>query len=162
MSRILALLFGIIGAVGASQAPEFSQQYRQGLANRADQLTMTVERFDDDARDAEMSRDEMLGACLADERVPGQPSCKRRGEDVADYEHATRQLAEFEAASMWTRPIVVARDPHRRTLEVTARNYEPAVPATPAGAAYAAAGFALLWGIAAMLFGMLGRLFGRY
>ena len=40
MSRIIAFLFGLIGAVGTSQAPEFTQQYLQNLKGGVDRLPL--------------------------------------------------------------------------------------------------------------------------
>jgi hypothetical protein len=161
MVRILSLLIGILGAVGTSQAPEFTQQYMQNLKGGVDRLEEVVARFDEDALRSDMSREDALAFCLADQRQKGSMSCLGRAEDVAAHERYSAQLRELQRADDWRRPIYLARNVDRGVAESTLEGYALAIPATPVGAGYAAAGFALLWGIAAMIFGLLTMPFRR-
>ncbi len=82
-------------------------------------------------------------------------------EDLARYEILSAHQAELTAAPGWARPAVLARSYQQDVAESAWDRFEPAVPTTPAGAGYAAAGFAGLWGVFAMLFGGIGRAFRR-
>ncbi|GGY53722.1 DUF2937 family protein [Parvularcula lutaonensis] len=162
MSRFLALLFGIVGALGASQAPEFTQQYLQNLKGSVDRLTEVVARFDEDAMRSDMTRSEALNYCLTDSRPDGAMSCKGRAEDVKDFERYSQQLANLQAADEWRRPIYLVRNYDKKIAESTLEEFKPAVPATLPGAAYALAGFALFWGGAALILGLITAPFRRY
>ncbi|MEM1409494.1 MAG: DUF2937 family protein [Pseudomonadota bacterium] len=160
MSRFLALILGVLGAVGASQAPEFTQQYTQNLLGRIAALTEVVENFDEDAARSGLSRSEALRRCLADEQPAGALSCRGRADDVALHERYKAQYEAIEDAGEWQKPIFLARNVDRDIFDSTLSIYEPAVPATIVGGGFAAAGFAVFWGIAAMIFGTIGSLFG--
>jgi hypothetical protein len=162
MSRIIALLFGVLGAVGAGQAPEFTQQYMQNLRGGVDRLSEVVDRFDEDAARSDMSRGEALDYCLADERPGGSMSCLGRAEDVAEYQRYREQLDLLESAGEWQRPIYLAKNPDDKVLQSTLDQYRPAVPTTMDGGGYALAGFALFWGIVSMLLGIVTAPFKRY
>ncbi|MCQ8186579.1 DUF2937 family protein [Parvularcula maris] len=162
MSRIIALLLGLLGAVGASQAPEFTQQYMQNLRGGVDRLGEVVERFDQDAARSDLSRQEALDYCLADERPGGSMSCLGRAEDVASYLRYRQQLDTLESTGEWQRPIYLARDHDQAVLESTLEAYKPAVPTTMDGGGYALAGFALLWGVASLILGLITAPFRRY
>lgn len=159
MARLLAFLLGIVGGVGASQGPEFTQQYLQNLTGRVAALTQVVDRFDEDAARSDMTRDEALEVCLNDARAVGTMSCLGRAEDVASFERLSAQLDTLEATDDWQRPIYLARDYDPEVLQSTREIFKPAVPTTLVGGGYAAAGFALLWGLSAMLFGLIGGIF---
>lgn len=162
MSRILAMILGILGAVGTSQAPEFTQQYLQNLKGGVDRLTEVVQRFDEDAARSDMSRSEAVDYCLEDERPGGAMSCRGRADDVAAYERYRQQLQGLQEAGEWQKPIYLARNHDKAILDSTLESYKPAVPTTAVGAGYAAAGFAGIWGIVSMLLGLVTAPFRRY
>lgn len=162
MSRIIAFIFGLLGAVGASQAPEFTQQYMQNLTGRMEELTQVVARFDEDAANSDMSRTEALAYCLADERPAGAMSCRGRAEDVATYERRRQQLMALQDAGEWQRPIYLARNFDKDIFESTRAIYKPAVPTTMVGGGYALAGFAGLWGLISLILGIVTAPFRRY
>ena len=162
MSRFIAFLFGLIGAVGASQAPEFTQQYLQNLKGGVDRLTEVVERFDADAALSNMSRNEAVEYCQRDERPENGMSCRNRAEDVADYIKYRKQLDELEGADPWQRPIYLARNFDEKIAKSTYESYKPAVPTTVVGGGYALAGFALLWGVISLILGLVTAPFRRY
>lgn len=162
MSRIIAFLFGLLGAVGTSQAPEFTQQYYQNLKGGVDRLTEVVERFDADAALSDMSRMEAVEFCERDERPENSMSCRNRAQDVADYMRYRQQLEALDAANEWQRPIYLARNFDEKIATSTYEGFKPAVPATMVGGGYALAGFALLWGVISLILGIVTMPFRRY
>lgn len=161
MGRFLAMVFGALGAVAFSQAPEFTQQYMQNLAGRVAALTEVVERFDEDAARSNLTRGQAMQLCLADDQPEGTMSCLGRAGDIQAYEEYRAQFTAINEAGEWQKPIFLARNYDKSIFDDTRQNYKPAVPTTLAGGGYAAAGFALFWGIAATVFGFIGGLFGR-
>lgn len=161
MFRFLAFVFGLLGAVASSQAPEFTRQYLQNLSGRVESLEAVVARFDEDAARSGLSRAQALELCQRDDRPEGGMSCLGRAGDVADFERYRQQLQLVEASDEWTRPVYLARNFDREVFESTRAVFRPAVPTTLVGGGYALAGFALFWGLAAMIFGVIGSLFGR-
>ena len=65
--RIAAFALGLLGAVTASQGPEFAQQYRQRLGGSIDELHRIVARFDADAAANGETRERAIG------RLRGNP-----------------------------------------------------------------------------------------
>ncbi len=161
MSRFLALVMGLLGAIGTSQAPEFTQQYIQNLTGRVAELQVIVDRFDRAAADDNKSRQEALDVCQSDEPVLAS-LCGGIVQDVTRYETLNAQLAKLTTASEWERPVLLAQDFDRDVAESTYAAYEPAVPATAAGGAYALAGFTGLWMVTSILLGVLTAPFRRY
>ncbi|MEO1657879.1 MAG: DUF2937 family protein [Pseudomonadota bacterium] len=161
MSRFIALIMGLLGAVGTSQGPEFTQQYIQNLTGRVAELQNIVDRFDRTVADENMSRQEGLQACRSDEPILAS-LCGGITDDVTRYETLSAQLAQLTTASEWERPVMLARDFDRDIAESTYAAYEPAVPATAAGGAYALAGFAALWLVTSILLGIITAPFRRY
>jgi len=162
MSRLLAFIMGLLGAVGTSQAPGFTQQYMQNLSGRVDELRAVVTRFDEDAVRSEMTRQEALEFCLEDDQAPGTLSCLGRAGDVERYEELSSQLRQLEITDDWQKPIYLARNFDEDVLESTKGTFQPAVPATAVGGGYGAAGFALFWGLMAALLGIITAPFRRY
>ncbi|MEM7741628.1 MAG: DUF2937 family protein [Pseudomonadota bacterium] len=160
MSRFIAFLMGILGAVGSSQAPAFTQQYIQNLTGRVAELQTIVDRFDRDMADIALSRSEGLAQCDSGEPVVTS-ICAGLRDDVSRYETLNTQLAQLTTASDWERPVLLARDFDQGILESTYAAYEPAVPATTVGGAFALAGFAALWLVTSILLGILTAPFRR-
>jgi len=69
-------------------------------------------------------------------------------------------MAALEGASDYVRPLILAKTQMRDITESVYEQFEPAVPATVHGLVYAGGGFALVWGLASFLFGMIGAMFG--
>ena len=161
MSRFLAFLMGLIGAVGTSQAPGYTQQYVQNLTGRVDELRMIVERFDDQMADISRTREEGIAECSSTSNNVTLALCDGITEDVARYDSLDAQLRALNAASDWERPVLLARNFDRQIAESAYEAYEPAVPVSAAGGAFALAGFALFWGVGAFIFGLIGSIFRR-
>ena len=159
MGRLLAFLLGIGGALLASQGPAFTLQYMQNLQGRIDELRPIVEQFESDVAQYGYTRETAVAECSTATGLL-DALCSTYRVTVARYDLLSAHMTELEAATDWTRPIVLARTYYREIAESVKGQYEPAVPTTLQGAAYAGGGFAVLWGGASFLFGLLGMMFG--
>ena len=141
MRRTLSVIGGIGLGVVLSQFPEYAQQYTQRLGGAVDELRIITAEFDSAAAAAGLTRDQAIGRYTAtqDNFVAG------RGQSMAytfnRYELLSATLAEIEGQNAWERfqslPRYFDTDIGGRTLD----NFQPAVPVTMEGFAYAGAGF---------------------
>ncbi len=60
LGRILGLVVAVVCGAVTSQAPEFSQQYRQRLNGAQDELRQVIEAFDADAANNNLSRENAI------------------------------------------------------------------------------------------------------
>ncbi|MEM9705752.1 MAG: DUF2937 family protein [Pseudomonadota bacterium] len=162
MFRFIAMVMGIIGALGGSQAPGFTLQYMQNLTGRIDELRPIVEQFDANVASAGYNRTTALAEC---DRASTSPSllsalCESYVSTVRRFQLLYEHLSALNATDELRRPLLLAQTFERDIAESVASVFEPAVPATSAGALYAGGGFALLWGGFSFVFGILGALFG--
>ncbi|MEO5807703.1 DUF2937 family protein [Devosia sp.] len=140
MRRTLAGIGGIGLAIALSQFPEYAQQYTQRLGGAVDELRVIVTDFDKAAREGGLDRQQALARFEAspDSFVAG------RGISIAQtinrYETLSAALIRLESANAIERfqqlPAFLDTDVGSRTLEA----FEPAVPVTFEGFAYAGIG----------------------
>src|SRR3954454_5282138 len=97
LTRTIAAAIELLGAVIASQLPEFVQQYKQRLGGAIDEVHRIVERFDEDAAANGLSRDQAIA------KLAGTPDdvARRRARDAAQnverldaLEKQRRELAQ--------------------------------------------------------------------
>ena len=139
-ARILTAITVCAGAVFASQAPEFAQQYRQRLGGAMEELTQVIADFDADAARHDLDRQQALDI----HRRATEPFLQDRG---ISTEVAIRRLnrlhlqaRQFETLPPLLRPIAIAYGPDERLLDGTMQDFEPAVPVTAHGAVWTGAG----------------------
>jgi hypothetical protein len=143
MRRTLSMLGGFLLAIALSQFPEYAQQYTQRLGGAVDELRVLVQDFDRAATDSGLTRSDALGrfATTGDTFIQGRGTSMER--TFARYEMLSATLAEIEGATGWQRftllPKYLDTEIGARTLD----NFQPAVPVTMEGFAYAAAGLLL-------------------
>jgi hypothetical protein len=159
MGRFLAFLLGIAGAVIGSQGPGFTLQYMQNLQGQITSLKTVVEEFDANIAQYGYNRERALAECRSATGLL-DALCSTYVSSVERYELLTAHMAELEAASETVRPLVLARSQMPEITKSVYEQFKPAVPATADGVIYAGGGFAVLWGLASFLFGLLGGAFG--
>ena len=159
MGRFLAFLLGVAGAVLASQGPGFTLQYMQNLQGRLDELETIVMQRDADVAAYGYTRASAVAECRTATDLL-EAMCDGYARDVDRLAYLTSHLAELDAASDYTRPLILARSFDQTIAQSVRTQFEPAIPATVHGAVYAAGGFAVLWGGSSFLFGLLGAMFG--
>ncbi len=149
--RRLALGFGLLCGLVASQLPEFAQQYRQRLGGALDELTALVEQFSSEAASVGMDNQKAIAALEAN----ADPLARDRGRAIAQTigrrEKLARQSAEFETAGSFGRLVVFAGDFDPKIAHRAWQAFEPAVPVTPEGFASAGAGAVMGYGLLRLL-----------
>jgi len=142
MFRFTSLLIaGCVGAAIASQAPEFMQQYKQRLGGAIDELATVVRHFDNDANAAGMDRASALErySRSADSffvrRGTSMQTTIGRWHDMSDHWRA------ITASNPFSRLPVFLSGADKELISRTWNDYKPAIPTTPEGLAYSAAGF---------------------
>ena len=160
MGRFFAFLLGVAGALIGSQGPGFTLQYMQALQSAVDTLEISVAEMDEQLAIRGLTRSQAVAECERSTSKVLDAYCEEDMIKIARLEMLTTHLAELEAAGDYVRPLILARTYDRQIFDSTRKQFEPAVPATVHGAVYAAGGFAVLWGLSAFLFGVLGAMFG--
>jgi Protein of unknown function (DUF2937) len=154
--RVTSMFAGGLMAVGASQAPEFAQQYSQRLGGAVDELRAVVEGFDADARRNGLSRENgLLKLETAQDRfVASRGEAQRRL--IQRFDQLEAQKAAMTAPDVLTRVGAMVKgydsDIGRRAMA----DFRPAMPLTAEGLFFGLIGFVagvLVVGIAALPMG---------
>ncbi len=147
LARRFAMAIGLMGALAASQLPEFSQQYRQRLGGAVDELKTMVAEFDAEAAKLSLGRDEGIARLLAN----ADPLARARGADLRTAVDREARLARQQDALAQAGPVarywVLFEDLDPRVAEQAYASYQPAVPVTSAGFLSGAAGLAAGWAL---------------
>lgn len=145
LSRIVAMAMGLAGALGASQGPEFAQQYTQRLGGAIDELETVVARFDAGAAESGLGRDDAMERLErnVDALVRSQGAQARLA--AQRLEDLRAQRARLAQASDFDRVITLLRDADPQIARGAYLDYKPAVPVTSEGFLAAGIGFALFW-----------------
>lgn len=147
LSRTATATAALIGALAFSQAPEFAQQYQQRLGGALDELSIIVADFDRDATLAGIDRRQALAIYDG----AGEPFLRNRGQSMrrtlTRFETIARQSADMTKASAFAKPFALLQNADDMILTNAWRDFQPAVPVTPAGLLWAATGAALGWGL---------------
>lgn len=159
MGRLLAFLLGVAGAVLGSQGPGFTLQYMQNLEGRIDELRPIVEEFDGNIAQYGYSREQAMSECRTAAGLL-DALCRTYVTAVKRYEILVAHKEQLDAASDTVRPLVLARTQLPDVTSSVYEQFKPAIPATADGVIYAGGGFAVLWGGASFLFGLLGAMAG--
>jgi hypothetical protein len=156
MRKTAVMAGGIAVALVAGQAPEFAQQYRQRLGGAVEEMQAVVARFDEDAARSGLSREEALALYSGSAETFFRDRGTSMREAVTRYESLAEQVQRMGAMPPIARPLALTRGYDERLVQGAWRDFEPALPITPHGLAWAAAGF----GIGALLTMALARLLG--
>ncbi|MSU45535.1 MAG: DUF2937 family protein [Lacunisphaera sp.] len=136
IDRILCVL----GAVLFSQGPEFMQQYLQRLGGHLDEVRRQLAIFQDTAAKAGVMLDHFIQQTGANP----DPGVARLGGVMSDTMERVGSLQSAHDALMhsalWERPFVFLRHLDLEITRATCTIYQPAVPTTLEGLAYAMAG----------------------
>ncbi len=151
LGRLIVGCAAAIGALLASQFPEFAQQYRQRLGGALQEVQAVVEDFDQTATRNRLSRDQALQRLSESGDAFLQDQGQHAKTTIARLENLSDQRARFESAPPLMRPVVMLSRPDPRIVEGAWQDYEPAVPTTPTGFVWAAIGFFAAGGVVSLV-----------
>jgi hypothetical protein len=127
------MFLGGMCAVGASQAPEFAQQYAQRLGGAVNELKVVVGHFDRDAAAVGLGRSAGLDRLEAsDDRFVNYRGKSMRT-TVERFEKLSKHQSEMQAQDLLSRvsSMLVHRD--RPIAMMAAKDFRPAIPLTAEG-----------------------------
>ena len=141
MRRILSTLGGLALALALSQFPEYAQQYTQRLGGAVDELRIITEDFDRAATAAGLTREQALGRYAGTDDNFIVDRGVSMAATFARYEQLSAMLERIQGADALERfallPDFLDTDIGARALQ----NFQPAMPVTMEGFAYAGGGF---------------------
>ena len=159
LGRLIAVLLGLAGGALGSQAPGFTLQYLQNLQGRIDELRPIVEQFDRDIAAYGYNRPQALEECAQASNLL-KALCGGYETTILRFEELVAHRDELNAVGEYMRPITLAQTYQPDIVESVYSVFEPAVPATLGGAAYAGGAFAIVWAVFSGVLGLLGMAFG--
>jgi hypothetical protein len=152
---MLSVVGGLALGLVLSQFPEYAQQYLQRLGGAVDELKIITEDFDRAANAAGLTRVEALGHYSGNADTFLVDRGLSMAATIARYEHLRASLGRIRGASAVERftllPDFLDTDIGARALE----NFQPAVPVTVEGFAYAGGGFLLGYAALSAIIGAL-------
>lgn len=161
MRRILSIFGGLALGLALSQFPEYAQQYLQRLGGAVDELRIIADDFDHAATTAGLTRTEALGRYAGSADTFLVDRGLSMAATIARYEHLSAMLQRLQGANAIERftllPDFLDTDIGARALE----NFQPAVPATMEGLAYAGGGLLLGYAALSAIIGALTLPFRR-
>ena len=141
MRKTLSILGGLALALVLSQFPEYAQQYAQRLGGAVDELRIITEAFDQAADQSGLTREQALGRYSGTDDSFIVDRGVSMAATFARYEQLSAMLVRIQGADAWERftllPDFLDTDIGARALQ----NFQPAVPVTMEGFAYAGGGF---------------------
>jgi len=156
----LALFFGALMGLTASQIPEYAQQYRQRLGGAIDELQSIVAEFDADSARNGLSEEQGIARLSGDSDEFVQERGLQMNEIVRRLQKLSSQNAAMAQAGPLGRLVALATDFDPLIARRAYASYEPAVPVTSEGFVLGGVGlvggFALFHALAAP-FRRLGR-----
>jgi hypothetical protein len=151
VTKATGAVMALLGAVTFSQAPEFSQQYRQRLGGALDELRVIVSDFDDEAQRYNLDRDQALALYDSSSEDFIRTRANSMRTTFARYRRLSDQLSRLSGTAPLWRPLVIFSEPDATIVKNAWRDFAPAVPVTVSGFAWGAAGALLLSAIAGLI-----------
>ncbi|MEM7215422.1 MAG: DUF2937 family protein [Pseudomonadota bacterium] len=149
LSKSWVIGCGALGIATFSQAPEFTQQYKQRLGGGINELATVVSQFERDAANNGLTREQALEKQKASEEGFNQTRGESMSSHIARYENLLAQRQAMENAAPFMQPFHLFRYPDTELLSGTLNAYKPGIQLTAEG---------LIWGVlGGGLLGGLGR-----
>lgn len=160
-ARRIAVLVGLFFGIVASQLPEYAQQYRQRLGGALDELNAQVARFDADASQSGITREEGVSRLQKSDDRFVQGRGEEMRDTVARRDRLQRQSEVFANSGPVTRLIVLAADFDPRVARGAYQAFEPGIPVTGEGIIAGLVGFLFGGGLTHLIAGLLRRRWRR-
>ncbi|MCP4181909.1 MAG: DUF2937 family protein [Hyphomicrobiales bacterium] len=139
-SKSVTIISAMAGLAVFSQAPEFTQQYRQRIGGAVDELKTVVMDFDKDADGAQLSRNQALDKMARSTEQLTQDRGQSMTRTVGRFERLTEQQSWLENSHPLTKPLLVLKSLDGPLFENAWKTFEPAVPLTSSGFIYGGLG----------------------
>lgn len=150
-SKLVTLVAGLVGLSSFSQAPEFTQQYKQRLGGAVQELRVVVDDFDTNAKDALLTREDALGKLQNSKEQFVQDRGNSMGKTIMRFTVLDLQQQNMSSSNSLLQPLYLAQNPDLELVQGAWSMFKPAVPLNKDGAVYAGIG-----GLLAMLLARLG------
>jgi Protein of unknown function (DUF2937) len=161
IARTIALGFGLLGGVDASQGPECAQQYRQRLGGAIDETRRVIARFDEDARQTGQTREAAIDRLRQNpDRLTSLQGDAMRA-NIERLARLERQRQAFAEAGPFHRLTLMLSDGDADLARATYRDFEPAMPTTTEGFLAALLGFLGGYGLSRLIGHPMRRLILR-
>ena len=147
LARRLALGLGLLTGVATSQAPEFSQQYRQRIGGAVDELSQIIKQFDVEAKSEGLERSAALERLATNADILARQRGRAVETAVLRHDRLAAQLQDFATAGPFSRLAVMAKDFDPQVAQRAWSSFEPALPISTEGAASAGVGFIAGYGL---------------
>jgi len=145
LRRVLIIAVGLVFGAGASQAPEFIQQYTQRLGGWRDAYMVDVAELDASAKKLSQTRENYIAALRANPKPEAREEGDRWARKVAYLKALEIAYSDLTGASSWSRVPVFIQHYNPELAYRTWNAYKPAIPTTLEGGVYGAAGFVIGW-----------------
>lgn len=160
IKKVLLICVGLVCGAGASQAPEFTQQYLQRLGGWVDSYQDLVTRLDARAKQFDMTREQYIAALQASE----DPKVRNEAASIASWPVYLKKYTEMQQilqnGPTWIQPYRLLQnynDPaFAPIVQATMKEYKMGAQFTGEGAAFGGAGFVVGWLLAGMATTLLG------
>ena len=160
IKKLLVLCVGLVCGAGASQGPEFTQQYLQRLGGWVDSYQDMVSRLDLRAKQFDLTREQYIAALLAST----DPKVRKEAANIETWPVYLKKYTEMQKmlqnGASWMQPFTLLQnynDPaFSPIIQATLAEYKPGAPITSEGAAFGGAGFIGGWLLTAIAAAMLG------
>jgi hypothetical protein len=143
--RRFAVAIGLFCAAVASQLPEFTQQYRQRLGGAIDELSGVITQFDQEAAGLSLDRGQGIARLKSNADVLAQQRGASMDDTLARKDRLERQRASFAVSGPLSQYAVLAEDFDPGIARQTYADFQPGIPATPAGFVTGLLGFVFGW-----------------
>ncbi|MDX2286013.1 MAG: DUF2937 family protein [Bacteroidia bacterium] len=155
---VLDRILCILAAVAFAQGPVYMAQYTDVLSGAKLEAGKSYEALSQEAARFNLSLPQYLDELLRNENPMVRGNAELDAALVKRYEGYTRALEAIQRASVWERPFALARHFDRSIHDAV--QFEPGIPFSWEGLAYALAGLIAMMLLLALL-GRAGRLFRR-
>ncbi len=144
----------VAAAIVLLQAPIYMNQYQNVLAGAQQEAERSYLRLQQIAADFDQTLREYINELLTNVNPKVVANAEEDAEKMARYEKYTASLAAFQQANVFSRPFVFLQ--HYDPALGSAVEFQPGLPITMEGFAYALVGIVLMM----ILIGLVKRVFG--
>ncbi|MEQ9609653.1 MAG: DUF2937 family protein [Kiloniellaceae bacterium] len=137
-ARLIYSLGAIAGGSAFSQFPEYYAHYLQRLGGRIDQARLRAAEIREDAAEQGLSVEDYVETFL--DSAPHSLEGGRMAESIFQLDRMEAAYQALRDATPLQRPLAFAEHMNAGLAEATLGDFAPAVPITPEGLSYAAAG----------------------